>query len=134
MRFEQVSSIYFNTTEPYQEVEAFKDYKAVRADFGNSFQASAQFDFKTDFDPADGLDGGTFEEYPLTNYSNTDWTPLRRVENALIDAVAIPGLLSQGTFFRTSFKLTGEFEDESDYSYTISFAPKSTKGWKSAVN
>ena len=50
LRFEQVSSIYFNNTVPYQEVEAFKDYKAVRADFGNSIQASAQFDFKTDFD------------------------------------------------------------------------------------
>ena len=133
LRFEQVSSIYFKNTKPYQEVEAFKDYKAVRADFGNSIQASAQFDFKTDFDPTDALDGGTFKEYPLTNYSNTDWTPLRRVENALIDAVAIPGLLSQGTFFRTSFTLTGEFEDESDYSYTISFAPKSSKGWKGTM-
>ena len=39
----------------------------------------------------EGLDGGTFKEYPLTNYGNTDWTPLRRVENALIDAVAIMG-------------------------------------------
>ncbi len=133
LKFEQVSSIYFTNTIPYQEVEAFKDYKAVRPDFGKSIEASVQFDFKTDFDPTDGLDGGTFNEYPLTNYINTDWTPLRRVENSLLDAVPIPGLLSQGTLFRTSFKLTGELEDQSGYFYTISFAPKSAKGWKGII-
>lgn len=129
LRFEQVSSVYFIGSGVYQEVEAFKDYKENKADFGNNIQVSAQFDLSNDFDPNEGLDKGTFNEYPLSSFENTYWSPLERVDNPFIGAKAIPGLLTSGTLYRTNFSLLRESENEYGHNYTISFEPKSGQGW-----
>ena len=134
LRFEQVATIYFSNNTTYQEVEAFKDYKETRADFGNSLQVQAQFDLNTDFNPNENLDKGTFSAYPLSNYQNTSWTPLRRLDNSVITAEAIPGILSPGALYRMNFTLLSEEENELGHQYTISFGPKTGgQGWEGTL-
>ena len=88
LRFEQVSNVFLESGRPYQEIEAFKDYKENRVNFGNTMEvkANAEVNFNSDFDFSDTEDKGGFEEYPLTNYSNFEWTPLSDVNRSLLSA------------------------------------------------
>ena len=58
--FEQVSNVYFDDNQWFQEVEAFKDYDRPTADFGNNVEFQASFSFDGDYDFNKGGDQGTF--------------------------------------------------------------------------
>jgi len=132
LRFEQVSNVFLESGRPYQEIEAFKDYKENRVNFGNSMEvkANAEVNFNSDFDFSDTEDKGGFEEYPLTNYSNFEWTPLSDVNRSLLSADRIPGLLSQGSIYRYDFKLIKEEMTEYGNTYVIDFDSKAGNSWE----
>lgn len=129
LRFEQVAKLYY-TNGLFQEIEAFKDYKAVRADFGNEVQIGAQIDLSPEFDFSEGVSEGTFGEYPFSQEQTTDWTPLERVDQVFLSPRAVPGLLSSGTLYRTDFNIVSEEYSEVGHLYTISFRPKQGWGWE----
>ena len=130
LSFEQVATVYFSNTSTFQEVEAFKDYEKRRANFGNSIELSSQINLKSDFDFNEKTPKGVFNEFPLSNWENSNWTPLERTDNYLLSANSIPGLFTAASLYKTSFKLQKEEQVEMGHSYTISFEPKMGEGWR----
>ena len=133
LSFEQVATVYFSKTSTYQEVEAFKDYQERRADFGTSVEVSTQFNLNSDFDFNEKIPKGTFNEFPLSKWENSNWTPLERTDNNLLSAGSIPGLFAAGSLYRTTFKLQSERQGEMGHSYTIFFEPKMGEGWRGSM-
>ena len=133
LSFEQVATVYFSKTSTFQEVEAFKDYQERRADFGTSVEVSTQFNLNSDFDFNEKIPKGTFNEFPLSKWENSNWTPLERTDNNLLSAGSIPGLFAAGSLYRTTFKLQSERQGEMGHSYTIFFEPKMGEGWRGSM-
>ena len=74
LSFEQVATVYFSNSSTFQQVEAFKDYEERRADFQRSIDVSAQINLKSDFDFIEKIPKGIFNEFPLSNWENSNWT------------------------------------------------------------
>lgn len=132
--FEQVSTVFFNNQGPYQEVEAFKDYRAVQGDFGNSVQVGAQFSLKPEFDFNANQSKGDFGRFPMAAFSATHWSPLSRKELTPHRVETLAGLLSPNCFAVYTFSIDKEYFFDGNGYATLSVQPKGAlDGWEGTM-
>ena len=132
--FEQVSNIYLNDNQWFQEVEAFKDYDLPAADFGNNIEFQASFSFQGDYDFNQGVDQGTFSKYPYSKFENQCIEPLNRMIDVEYASSPIAGIMDRNALSHYTFEIVDRWESESSEHVTLFFTPRKNRtGWVGQV-
>jgi len=132
--FEQVSNVYLNDNQWFQEVEAFKDYDRPTADFGNNVEFQASFSFQGDYDFNQGTDQGTFSKYPYSKFENQRIEPLNRMVDVEYASSPIAGIMDKNALLHYTFEIVARWESDSSEHATLFFTPeKNRTGWAGQI-
>ena len=135
-KFEQVSTVFFESDVTFQQVEAFKDYSKRPVDFGNtaSVQVGLSVDLTPDTDFSEGTPRGDFGRYPLADVRKSWWTPLDKQEFTPYLVRPVVGLLQFGGWTNYELSILETMLFEGEEFITVGFKPRAGKeGWSGTV-